>query len=98
MSAEFLVMCVAVILSLFFSYFPGAEGWFKSLEATTKRLIMLGLLVVVTVGAFGLACTGYGSDFGLVLECSKTGAIGLLQVLFAAVVANQSAFLISPKT
>ena len=88
---------VGVFLSLVFSYVPGVESWFELLAGTTKRLIMLGLLVLASVVIFGISCAGFGGDFGVAIECSKAGAIGLLKVLFAAVVGNQVAFLISPK-
>lgn len=98
MIAELLAGYVGVILSLVFSYVPGVEAWYKALEGTTKRLIMLGLLVLVTAAIFGVSCAGLGGDFGISVECSKAGVMGLLQVLFAAIIGNQAVFLISPKT
>lgn len=97
MTAEFLAGVAGIILSLVFSYVPKSEGAWSSLEGTYKRLIMLGLLALVALGAFGLACASLGGDFGIKLTCDKAGLIGLVQVLGAAVIANQAAFAISPK-
>jgi hypothetical protein len=58
---------------------------------------MLALLLISAAGAFGLACSGWGAAAGLQLACDRSGAVGLLRALVLAVIANQSAFLISPK-
>jgi hypothetical protein len=67
------------------------------LEAVHKRLIMLGLLIAVAAAAFGLACTGFGADFGIAVTCDKAGAVGMIQALLMAVMANQATYQISPK-
>ena len=96
MTAEYLAGIAGVVLSLVFSYVPGLNTWFSGLDGTIKRLAMLVLLVVVALGSFGLACSGWGADFGLKLTCDRTGLIGLLQALGLAVIANQSAYAITP--
>lgn len=98
MTAELLAGYAGVILSLVFSYLPGVESWYALLEATTKRLIMLGLLVLVAVGAFGLACAGWGSNLNIVVECTEAGAVGLAKVLFAAIVGNQAFYQITKRS
>jgi len=50
LSAETLVMVAGALLSLAFSYIPGLQPKYDALPATTKRLVMLGLLVLVGVG------------------------------------------------
>ena len=97
MTPQTLSTTAAVLLSLLFSYVPGLSGWYGSLEATRKRLIMLALLVVVTGSAFGLACSQWSAYFGLELTCDQPGAVVLLQSLALALAANQSTYLISPK-
>jgi hypothetical protein len=97
MSPQSISTITAVILSLAFSYIPGLSAWYKLLHGTQKRLLMLCLLVLVAGGAFGLACAGWGEDFGLKLTCDQPGAITLLQSLVLALAANQSTYLITPK-
>lgn len=97
MTAELLAGISAVILSLVFSYVPASAGAWSNIDGTYKRLIMLGLLVLVALGAFGLACAGLGGDFGVKLTCDKIGLIGLIQVLGVAIIANQAAYAISPR-
>ncbi len=92
MSAEGLASIAGVVLSLVFSYVPGVKGWFEVLDKAYKQLIMGILLVVVAVGVFGVACSGW-LDVGVV--CSQEGAIGLIQTLIAALVANQAVYLIT---
>jgi len=86
---------VGILLSLIFSYVPGLSTWYDARPTDIKRMIMGGLLIVTTVAIFGLTCTGMGPDLGLTAVCSKSGALDLLSLLVAALVANQSAFLVT---
>lgn len=97
MSAEMLAAIAGAILSLLFSYVPGLNTWYQALEATSKRLIMLGLLILVAGGCLGLACAGWGADLGLKLTCDRAGFVGLIQALIVAIMANQTAYSISPQ-
>ena len=97
MSPQTLSTIAAIALSLAFSYIPGLSGWYERLDGIAKRLLMLIIVVCVAVGAFGLACAGWGADLGLELSCDQPGAIALLQSLVLALVANQSTYLITPK-
>jgi hypothetical protein len=92
MTVEQLAAIAGVILSLAFSYIPGLSDKFSALEATTKRLIMAGLLLVVAVGAFALSC----ASVVVTVECTQAGALTLVNVYIAALVANQAAYMIAP--
>lgn len=105
MSAEAISTVAGAALSLLFSYVPGFADWFAKLGqskspkgetvsdgGTRKRLVMLGLLVLVTLGAFGAACLNLGGP----AVCSKPGAIDLATALALAIMANQSVYMISP--
>lgn len=97
MSAEFLTAIAGVLLSLAFSYVPKLNEKFAALESTYKRLIMLGLLVVVSAGLYGLACAGWAADLGIEVTCDRPGLISLLQAFVWAMIANQAAYQISPE-
>lgn len=97
MSAENLSAICGVVLSLVFSYVPGLSSKWEALASEYKRLIMLGLLIVVAGVVFGLACTGWGADFGVAVVCDKKGFIGLVQALIYAIMANQTAYMITKK-
>lgn len=103
MTTETLSLLAGSLLSLGFSYVPGLAGWYDRLGeggsdgGTAKRLVMLALLVLVAAGAFGLACSGWGSAVGLALTCDQSGAAGLVRALVLAIVANQSTHAISPR-
>ena len=97
MSANELSVIAGILLSLAFSYIPGLNVKFAELDPLYKRLIMLGLLVAAAAGVFGLACSPLAAELGLKVACDKAGAIGLASQLVLAIIANQSAFLISPK-
>jgi hypothetical protein len=94
MTSELLASISGIVLSLLFSYVPGLSGKFAKLETGVKRLIMAGLILVVSGAAFGLSC---GNIFPSV-ECSKEGALGLVKIVILTLVANQSIFAISPET
>ena len=94
MSAENLGAIAGVVLSLLFSYIPGLSDWFAGLDKGNKQALMGVLLVLVAAGVFGLNCA-HLFDFGL--ACSTAGAVDFVQVLIAALVANQGMYLITKK-
>jgi hypothetical protein len=94
MSAEGLSAIAGVLLSLCFSYIPGVKDWFGELSKQYKQSLMGVLLIVVAGASFGVACTGV-YDVGV--ACTQAGAIGLVETLIAALVANQSTYLITRK-
>jgi len=98
MSAESLSLIAGSALSLVFSYVPGFNAKFASLSAEIKRLIMLGLLVLVSAGVYGVACTGYGAQLGIAVTCDQEGLVALGSALLLAIIANQTTYTISPKT
>jgi hypothetical protein len=100
MSSEILIAIVGALLSLLFAYVPGASEWYEKLgydvagnydDGTKKRLVMLGMLVVVAAVGFGLSCAGFAADFKLALTCDRAGATGLVWTLVVAIMANQTA-------
>ena len=91
MNSEVLASVAGIALSLAFSYIPGLKNSFERLSREAKQMTM-GLMLVAVAGAvFSLSCAGL--DVGV--SCSQTGAIGLVQNLVAALVANQSTYLIT---
>lgn len=98
MTADTISMSAAVLLSLAFSYIPKLNPWFEKLEPTVKRLIMLCLLLIVSIAAFGMACAGWGDSLGLNIVCDETGAWSLIRALVLAIIANQGIYNISPRT
>lgn len=98
MTAESLALYAGIVLSLIFSYVPGLDGKFAALDATIKRLIMLGLLLLVALAVVGIACSGFGADLGIAVTCDKPGFVGVLQAFVLAVIANQAAYLVTPQT
>ena len=103
MTPTLLSSLAGITLSLIFSYIPGISSLYEALTATYKRLVMLFLLAVVSIGAFGFACLGWLSlfyDQGAVpgaVACTEQGGVELLTAFVLALVANQSTYLITPK-
>lgn len=97
MSAEMLAGYAGVVLSLLFSYVPGLAPWFDGLDKKWKQLIMGMSLVVVAGVIYALGCAGISGDFGLAVTCDRKGAVELINMLMAALVANQGAYLITRK-
>ena len=97
MTAAAISLIAGTVLSLLFSYIPKADGTFKNLSGTGKRLVMLGGLVLVTVSVYGLSCIGWGDAWGITVTCDQPGAMGLIGSFVLAMIANQSAYAISPQ-
>lgn len=93
-----LAAIAGLIISLAFSLIPGLKTWYDAKAPTDKQAIMGGVLVVVAAAIFGISCTSFGASIGLGgVECSIKGAWGFLQILIAALVANQGTYLITRK-
>jgi hypothetical protein len=95
LTPELLSALAGILLSLLASYLPGFSAWFERLETIHKRLVMLGLLAGASAAIVGLACAGLGQATGLPVSCDRDGGILALQAFILALVANQSAYLIS---
>lgn len=80
------------ILSLLFSYVPGLRDKFEQLSPDHKRLAMLGLLLLVVLGALGLSCINKSTAF----TCDEAGLWQALEAFLAAAIANQTAYALSP--
>jgi len=93
MTAEELGAIAGTALSLVFSYIPGVKDWFDGLKPDYKRMLMAVLLIAVSAAIYGLSCYGVVDA----VECTQPGILGLVNVLLAALVANQGTYLISPK-
>ncbi|MCJ7804685.1 hypothetical protein MUP35_03075, partial [Patescibacteria group bacterium] len=81
------------IIALLFAYVPGFANWYEPMDGTKKRLIMLGILVVITAAIFGLSCAGILTT----VLCTQKDAIALVNALILAVIANQGTYAILPK-
>lgn len=92
MDAKLLTMIAGVILSLAFSYIPKLKTWFENQSPNTKRLVMLGAIALAAGGAFGLACLGRFDG----LACTQAGAWDIVELLFLAAIANQTAYKLTP--
>jgi len=84
-----------VILSLAMSYIPGLSDWYNRFDSTKKSGIMALLLLIVTLGVFGLACGKVLA--GATITCDKAGALSLIEAFIAALIANQATFVLSPR-
>lgn len=92
MSVELLVSIASVLLSLAVAYIPGLKDKYDQLDAPAKARVMAIALVVIAGGVFGLACANLLVLFGIEVACTPADAVKLLQILFAALIANQAAF------
>lgn len=81
-----LLIIASGLLSLAFSYTPGLEGWYETLDPTRKRLVMAGALLVTTIGIYGYGCAGRLDGF----ICDANTAWDLATSFVLAIMANQS--------
>lgn len=96
MTASQLAAVVGILISLAANYIPGFADWYAAKDSTTKRLIMLGLMLVIVIVIFVFACAKIFSDITQGVTCDQQGAVQLIEVFIAAVIANQAAYLITP--
>jgi len=93
---EALVLFAGVLLSLCFSYIPKLNVWFAAKSEEFKKLFMLGLLLIVTLGIFLLGC------FKIVpveaFTCDQQTAVKFFYMFVLALISNQSTYKISPMT
>jgi len=85
---------VGVVVSLVFSYFPAVSEWFAQLEGNEKRLLQLGVAFVVTGAIFGLGCAAV-IDSGF--ACDWAGALDAVSLLLSFLIANQTAYSLTPR-
>lgn len=97
MTSATLSLIAGTLLSLIFSYVPGARDRFDPLNPTHKRLIMLGLLMISAASVYGVSCLGWGASWGITIVCDRAGALTLLEQLILAIIANQSVYALSPR-
>lgn len=96
MSSDFLAAAAGILLSLIFSYVPGVAPWFEGKDATTKRGIMLLLIVLVGAASFAAACFNIVIP-GINLVCTQAGIVELLTNILVAAIANQTTYQLSPE-
>lgn len=95
MTAEQLAQIAGVVLSLALAYIPAFAQWYAQKDAPAKARIMGGLLVLTAVGIYGLACARLAIDLGFTVVCDQAGLLGLFKILIAALIANQTVFLLA---
>jgi len=100
MTSDLLSSVSGVVLSLLFSYLPGLSAWYGELSGDKKRLVMLSMLALVAGGMYALDCSGLLVKIAPDMAGMCSTADGWVQVVRAfvlAMIANQSAFALSPQ-
>lgn len=90
LTPELLALVAGSVLSLLFSYIPGLRTKFAALCGETKRLIMAGLLMIVTIGIFALV------HFGALTPSEPLSIWGYIYLFIQALIANQGTYTLSP--
>ena len=93
MTPEQIAAIAGVVLALVFEYVPGISTWYELKDEQTKRLFMLGAMVLVVAGAYGLSC----ASLLAVWVCTWSGAWDAVLALVSAIVANQGVHLLIKK-
>ena len=88
-----LAALVGVVVSLAFSYFPVINEWFDQQEPNVKRLLQVAVAAVVAAGALALSCVGVVESFA----CDAAGALAAGRLLLTFLIANQTAYAVTPK-
>lgn len=94
-NSELIAMIVGAFVSVLFSYFPKLNTLFAALQANKKKLIMLGIMILISAGLYAGDC--YLDLWITDLVCGKEGVWRLVTILIASIVGNQGAFSITPQ-
>ena len=97
MTVEQIAAIVGIVLSLGFTLIPGLNAKFAGLAGDVKMSVMGILDILVGVAVFGLACAPGFTFLGLTVTCDAQGLAGLVNVIIAAIIANQGVNLVIPK-
>ena len=74
MDTETLAALAGIGFSLAFSYVPGLKAKFAAQSTESKRLIMAGVLAVVSAGVYGASCANLGSSLlAANVTCDQAG-------------------------
>ena len=76
------------VLSLLFGYVPGLRDWYEAQAGVKKAQVMAGMLLIAAVGVFLAACYTPWQW----ATCDTTGAWKLVEMLIAALDANQATY------
>lgn len=93
MTSDQLLIIAGAVLAFLFAYVPKLGDWFKTLDETVQRLIMLVVLAATTGVIYGLSCAQILAK----VTCDKPGAISLVVAFFYALISNQGTYSILPK-
>jgi hypothetical protein len=96
MTSEQLAATSGIVLSLVFSYVPGLSAVWDKATPVTKRLVMAFLLLVIAAVIYLFACTNV-PEMAAGVTCTRESLLQLVNVFIAALIANQAAYMISPK-
>ena len=91
MDATFLSTLSGTVLRLALSYVPSLKDWYGGLDPQGKAITMLAVLAITAVGLFAASCTG----LYVTVACDQAGALELGKMFFAALIANQSTYLVT---
>lgn len=101
MTSEQLLTVAGAVLSLLFLYIPGLREKYAGLSDEVKRLIMAGILLVVSASVYGLSCAGLlGSlmtQAAQAVTCDQNGLIELVWAFVLSIIANQSVYQLAPR-
>jgi hypothetical protein len=98
MSPDTLSALAGLLLALALAYVPGLAPRWRALPGDHKRLALAGLLALVTLGSFALACVPplavlRPPSFGV--ACAAPDLNALLSAFVLALVANQGAYVLA---
>jgi len=94
--SDLLLATAGILLSLVFTYFPGLKTWYEA-QTGKKALIMLGVILIVSLGYFGLACTALAAKIGISVACTTDGALIVALAFVKIVIGNQATYLLTKK-
>jgi len=88
MTPEALLELVAVVMALFFAYFPKIKEWYDGLDLGSKLLIQAGVIAATVGVLFGLSCAEMFEYF----SCDWAGGQVAIWLFVRAIVLNQGIY------
>ena len=98
MENELSVVLLAIVgaaIQLIFKYIPKLSDWFDA--QPNKALIMVAAVAAVSLAYFGLGCTPFAVQLGIVVACTTQGALELAAAFVYILVSQQITYLLTRK-
>ena len=93
---QFLTILTGWLISALFKYVPGVAASFEKLNGLGKRLGLIAFVLVVSLAAFALKCSGLLTIPQIFEPCTRPGWGAFAEIAWTVAISTQVAYLLLP--